>query len=147
MPNFCIRLSRAARRSPVVSTPSMRIDPASGWSSPRMHFTNTDLPVPDPPMMTRLSPVAQSMSSLSSTRLRPNDFLSPRTDIFGIAVSVTANGLSSTEKGRGDHVVEDENQDRGRHDRMRGCLADPLRPPARVIAVITPHQRHDEAEY
>src|SRR5215469_14755858 len=111
-----------------------------------MHFTNTDLPVPEPPMMTRLSPVAQSMSRLSSTRLRPNDFRSPRTDIFGIAMSATAT-LSPTEEGRGDHVIEDENQDRGRHDRMGGCLADPLCPAARVIAVITPHQRHYEAEY
>src|SRR6516225_4787507 len=101
-----------------------------------MHFTNTDLPVPEPPMMSRLS----------STRLRLNDFRSPRTDIFGIAMSATAT-LSPTEEGRGDHVIEDENQDRGRHDRMGGCLADPLCPAARVIAVITSHQGYDEAEY
>src|SRR6516165_3465501 len=133
MPNFCIRRSRAARRSPTVSTPSMRIDPASGWSRPRMHFTSTDLPVPEPPMITRLSPVGQSMSTSPSTRLRPNDFLRPRTDIFGIAMRVTANRLSSTEEGCGDHV--------GR------LLADPLRPAARVVAMIAAHQRHDEAEY
>src|SRR6516162_9642931 len=147
MPNFCIRRSRAARRSPTVSTPSMRIDPASGWSRPRMHFTSTDLPVPEPPMITRLSPVGQSMSTSPSTRLRPNDFLRPRTDIFGIAMRVTANRLSSTEEGCGDHVVEDENQDRGRHDRVGRRLADPLRPAARVVAMIAAHQRHDEAEY
>jgi len=89
-----------------------------------MHLTSTDFPVPEPPMMTRLSPVAQSMSTPASTRLRPNDFLKPRTDIFGIAMSAM---LSPAKESRGDQVIEDENQDRGRDDRVGRRLADPLR--------------------
>ena len=67
-----------ARRSPTVSSPSMRIEPASGRSRPRMHLISTDLPVPEPPMMTRLSPAPQSMSTPSSTRLRPERLAQPR---------------------------------------------------------------------
>ena len=147
MPNFCIRRSRAARRSPTVSMLSMRIDPVSGSSNPRMHLTRTDLPVPEPPMTTRLSPVAQSMSRPSRTRLRPNDFVSPRTEIFGNEASVMTNRPSSREEGLGDHVIEDENQHRSRDNGIGRRPADPLRPAARVIAVIAPHQSHDKAEH
>src|SRR6516162_1063679 len=112
-----------------------------------MHFTSTDFPVPEPPMMTRLSLVAQSMSTPSSTRLRPKDFISPRTDIFGIAVSAISSRFSPTEEGCSNHVIEDENQDRGRHNCVGRRLTYALRPAARVIAVVAAHQRYDEAEY
>src|SRR6516165_2831474 len=112
-----------------------------------MHFTSTDFPVPEPPMTTRLSPVAQSMSTPSSTRLRPKDLISPRADIFGIAVSAISSQFSPTEEGRSDQVIEDENQNRGRHDCVGCRLTYALRPAARVIAVVAAHQRYDEAEY
>ena len=48
-----------------------------------MHLTKTDLPVPEPPMITRLSPLPQSISTPSSTCLRPNALHRPRTEIFG----------------------------------------------------------------
>ena len=57
-----------------------------------MHLISTDLPVPEPPMTTRLSPGAQSRSMPSSTRLRPNDLRSPRTAIFGAAAAVISVG-------------------------------------------------------
>ncbi len=90
MPNLRISRSRAARRSPTVSTPSIRIEPASGRSRPMMHLISTDLPVPEPPMMTRLSPAPQAISTPSSTRLRPNDLRSPDTAIFGAHASLIA---------------------------------------------------------
>ncbi len=88
MPKRRISLSRAARPMPIVSTPSMRIDPASGRISPRMHLIRTDFPTPEPPMMTRLSPAAQSISTPSSTRLGPKDFSTPLTAIFGTGALV-----------------------------------------------------------
>ncbi len=51
-----------------------------------MHFTMTDLPVPEPPMTTRLSPVTTSRSIPSSTSFGPKDFRKPRTEIFGVAL-------------------------------------------------------------
>src|SRR5262249_22521723 len=60
-------------------------EPASGRSSPMMHLISTDLPVPEPPMITRLSPALQAISIPSSTSLRPNDLRNPAIAIFGAA--------------------------------------------------------------
>ncbi len=81
------------------------------------------------------------------TWLRPNDFLSPLTAIFGGAALVIPRPPLSPEKGRGDHIIEDEDHHRGRNDSVGRRLADALRPATRIIAVVTAHQRHDEAEY
>jgi len=43
-----------------------------------MDFSVTDLPVPDPPMMTTLSPTPTSRSTPSNTTLRPKDLATSR---------------------------------------------------------------------
>src|SRR5207248_6680483 len=132
---------------PTVSCPSMRIDPASGRSRPRMHLISTDLPVPEPPMMTRLSPAAQSMSMPSRTIFGPNDFLTPRTEILGAVPWLMWPLGSFGEEYCRQHIVEQQDQDRGRHHRIGRRLADPGGAAARRIAVIAAHQGHDEAEH
>ncbi len=81
---ICSRNSRA-RRGLIVSrfSPSMKISPASGVIIPRIHFSSTDFPVPEPPITTMPVPGITSRSTPSSTRLAPNDFFNPRTRIFG----------------------------------------------------------------
>src|SRR6266700_901128 len=116
-----------------------------------MHLTNTDLPVPEPPMMTRLSPLSQSISRTSSTRLRPNDLRSPLTEIFGTEILDTgASGIarrpSTPEEGRGNQVIEYEDHDRGGNDGIGCGLPDALRSAPRVVAVVAAHQRDDKAE-
>ena len=49
-------LSRCEPDRPTTSSPSMRIEPESGWMRPRMHLSITDLPVPEPPITTSDSP-------------------------------------------------------------------------------------------
>src|SRR5712671_3582346 len=111
-----------------------------------MHLTNTDLPVPEPPMMTRLSPLSQSISSPSSTRLLPNDLRSPRTEIFGTEASVIARRPSTPEKGRGNQVIEYEDHDRSGNHGIGWCLPNALCSTPRVVAVVASHQRDDTAE-
>src|SRR6516165_3813108 len=148
MPILRIKRSRAWRRCRTVSTPSMRIEPASGSIKPRMHLTSTDLPAPEPPMTTRLCPAAQSMSRPSSTQWSPNDFFSPLTEIFGTAIfdgaGLIAGRRSLPEEGGGEHVIGDEYHDRGRNHRIGRRLPHSLRPALRVITVIAAHQRHDQ---
>ena len=52
MPNFFITRSRAAPLIWVMSSPSTRMVPSSGRMMPRMDLMVTDLPVPEPPMIT-----------------------------------------------------------------------------------------------
>src|SRR5919107_2391688 len=145
MPNLRIRRSRAARRSPAVSTPSIRIEPESAVSSPMMHLISTDLPVPEPPIITRLSPARQAISTPSSTSLRPNDLRSPDIAIFGAPSLMMPRSLR--EESLRQQIVEHQDQDRGRDDGLRRRLTDPFGAAARVIAVIAAHQRDDKAEH
>ncbi len=86
MPN--LRITRARPRSdrPTVSSPSIWIEPLSGWIRPRMHFSSTDLPVPEPPITTIDSPAATSRSMPRSTVLAPNALATPLSWIFGVIV-------------------------------------------------------------
>ena len=53
-----------------------------------MHFSNTDLPLPDPPITTTDSPSPTSRSRSFSTTLLPNDLLSPRMRILAGSFSI-----------------------------------------------------------
>src|SRR5260370_34374985 len=102
-------------------------------------------------MMTRLSPLSQSISRPSSTRLRPNDLRSPRTEIFGAEISgaeasVIARRPSMPEEGRGNQVIEHEDHDRSGDDGVGCRLPDALRSAPRVVALVAAHQRDDKAE-
>ena len=76
----CSRSRRSMRR---MSWPSISITPASGSIRPRMHFSSTDLPVPEPPITTIEVPGITSRSTPSSTRLSPKLLRRPRMRIFG----------------------------------------------------------------
>src|SRR5260370_12196500 len=110
-----------------------------------MPLTTPDWPVPEPPMMTRLSPLSQSISRPSSTRLRPNDLRSPRTEIFGAEISgaeasVIARRPSMPEEGRGNQVIEHEDHDRSGDDGVGCPLPDtPRSPPPPSPALAPPH--------
>ncbi len=50
-----------------------------------MHFSVTDLPVPEPPMMTRLSPGMTLSETPASTSLGPKAFLTSSSSMRGTA--------------------------------------------------------------
>ena len=78
----------AAGRNPRMSTPSISIDPASGETSPRMHLSSTDLPLPEPPITTSEVPAGTSRSTPSSTCLVPKRLARPRIRMRGVAVLI-----------------------------------------------------------
>src|ERR1700690_927126 len=131
MPNLRKVSSRSSVEMAPRSSPSTRTVPPSAGSSPRMVFTSTDLPEPEPPITTRLSPAATSRSMPSSTILRPKDFLRPRTEILG--------GPAMSEHHAREDVVDQQHGDRGGHDGVGGGRAHALRAAARVIAEIAAH--------
>ena len=74
--------SRSRRVMAATSRPSTSIVPASGGMRPRMHFSSTDFPVPEPPMMTMLSPLGMVRSTPRSTRLGPKDLWTEESSIM-----------------------------------------------------------------
>ena len=50
-----------------------------------MHFSVTDLPVPEPPMMTRLSPGMTLSETPASTWLPPKALRTSTSSIFGVS--------------------------------------------------------------
>src|ERR1700759_2420799 len=121
MANCLSMFSRARPRRRVTSLPSTKICPASGFKMPSTLLIITDLPVPEPPITTRLSPLAILGSRPSSTTLGPKRFLTPRSSALGVLLSVI--GLAFEEDG-GEEVVRGEDQDRRRHDSVGRCRAD-----------------------
>src|SRR5581483_3754247 len=144
MPNFFMTRSRSEADMPTTSSPSIRIEPASGWMMPRMHLIITDLPVPEPPITTSDLPLGTSRSTPSSTTLLPNRFFRPRTLIFRSASAILSS--SAREEEFGEDVVQDQNHDHGRGDGIGRRLADALRAALGIEAVIAAHQRDREAE-
>ena len=69
MPMRSISAARSRRDSAATSRPSIRMRPASGVISPRMHFSITDLPLPEPPSTTSEELAATAISTPSSTLL------------------------------------------------------------------------------
>src|SRR3990167_5154030 len=94
-----------------ILTPSIQISPASGGNRPRMHFSSTDFPVPEPPMTTSEAPSSTSRSTPRKTSLRPKDFFSPRTEIFGVAPLI-----SNAHEQRSHDVIRREDCDRRSDD-------------------------------
>ena len=76
------RARKSSRVASVTGWPSSRISPASGVTRPRMHFSSTDLPVPEPPITTRLSPRFTVRFTSRSTCLLPKDFRRPSISIM-----------------------------------------------------------------
>ena len=62
-----------------MSVPSMMIEPRSGLSSPMSVLRNTDLPVPDGPSITQISPAGTVRVTSPQISCLPNDFVSPST--------------------------------------------------------------------
>ena len=52
-----------------------------------MHFSVTDLPVPEPPMMTRLSPGITLSETPASTCLAPKALRTSRSSIRGVVAA------------------------------------------------------------
>ena len=57
------------------------IDPRSGLSSPTSVLRNTDLPVPEGPSMTEISPAGSVSETSCQMTWRPKDLVSPSTVI------------------------------------------------------------------
>src|SRR6185437_17051089 len=57
----------------------IQIDPRSGLSRPTRVLRNTDLPVPDGPSSTEISPAGSVRLTSDQTRVPPKDFVSPTT--------------------------------------------------------------------
>ena len=58
-----------------MSVPSMTIEPWSGLSSPMRVLRNTDLPVPDGPSITQISPAGTVSVTSPQISCLPNDLL------------------------------------------------------------------------
>ena len=86
MPNLRMTSARPPSVRATVSSPSILIEPASGRIRPRMHFSSTDLPVPEPPITTIDSPWATSRSMPCRTFLGPKDLVTPRSEILEVMV-------------------------------------------------------------
>src|SRR6188508_1830233 len=84
MPNLRMTSARPPSVSATVSWPSILIEPESGRIRPRMHFSSTDLPVPEPPITTIDSPLATSRSMPCRTFFGPKDFVTPRREILEV---------------------------------------------------------------
>ena len=113
----------------IISSPSTLIDPPSARSSPSRHFSVTDLPHPDVPMMANDSSAATSMSMPRSTCLSPKDLVTPLITIFGVAAFDAGDFAlllmtRSPEEQRCDDIIGDQDQDRGGHHRIGGGAAD-----------------------
>src|SRR5580704_16659303 len=124
MPNFFMIGSRAEPLSRVTSTPSTRMAPSSGVMIPRMHLMVTDLPVPEPPMMTVEDCLSILRLTPSSTTLEPKRFLTPISSIFGTVMGSRSCGV---EQDGGENKVGGENKDAGGHHRAGGGRAHALR--------------------
>ena len=107
-----------------------------------MHLMVTDLPVPEPPMITIEDCLSMVRSTPSSTTLGPKRFLTPISSIFGVE-----RGRSFVEQERGQHIVGGQDEDRGRHHRIGGGVAHALRAALGIEAVVAAHQGDDEAEH
>ena len=57
-----------------MSVPSMTTEPLSGLSRPMMVLSSTDLPVPDGPSMTEISPAGTVSDTSPQMSCLPNDF-------------------------------------------------------------------------
>ncbi|EAU44632.1 hypothetical protein R2601_24230 [Salipiger bermudensis HTCC2601] len=87
--NSIPKRARKASRSPsCMSWPSTKICPASGSISPRMHFSVTDLPEPEPPMITIEVPRGMLRCTSRSTVLSPKALATWRISIIGGSASV-----------------------------------------------------------
>ena len=120
----CASRGRAsAPRMPIVSSPSTLIEPASGCSRPRMHFSSTDLPVPEPPMTTSdLAGAHVEVDAVAAPASAPKRLRdAAQRDLGRPCVA------SSGEERFGDEVVGGQDQDRGRDHGVGGRRADALR--------------------
>src|SRR5919108_1696169 len=129
--------SRARPPRRATSTPSTRMRPPSGRTSPMRWRRNTDLPPPLRPMMIVMEPVGTSRSRPRSTSLRPNDLRSPSTLITPVPPS---------RQHRAEKVVPDEDQDGRHHDRLGGGARDALGAVPHVKALVRADPRHNDAE-
>ena len=102
-----------------------------------MHFSVTDLPVPEPPMMTRLSP-GITLSVDAGEHLLAAEGLA---DVAELDARRRRAGGPASEEGLGQQVVGGEDQDRGGDHGVGRRLADALGAAAGVEAVVAAHQR------
>ena len=131
--------ARARRgRSPTVSSPSIRIEPASGCRRPRMHLISTDLPVPEPPMTT--SDLAGAARRGRCRRARAS---ARRTSADAARARSWARRVAHRAKNAcGEDVVERRGSgSRPRPPRWSSPAPTPCGAALRVIAVIAAHQR------
>src|SRR5215472_2081453 len=112
---------------------------------PSTHLIITDLPVPEPPMTTSDCPLSMVRSRPSSTTFRPKRFFTPRSSTFAVLFACTMSGSLREEHG-GEDIVRGKDQDRRGHNRVGRCRSDALSTAFGVEAVVTAHQRDDEAE-
>src|SRR5579885_51794 len=144
MPNFLSTASRARPCRWVTSCPSTKILPESGRRIPSTHLIITDLPVPDPPMTTSDWPASSVRSIPSSTTLRPNCFLTPRSSTFGVVADLA---MSVREDHRSENVIRGKDENGGADHRICGGRAHALRAAPGIEAVVAAHKRDDEPEH
>src|SRR3954469_12205108 len=78
-PNILRTSYRSRSETFGTSLPSIHTWPRSGRNSPTRCLRNTDLPVPDGPRSTEISPLGRVRETFSQMTCRPKDLLSPST--------------------------------------------------------------------
>src|SRR5262245_51438937 len=129
----------------MAGAPPNRTSPFSGVIRPSAHLMATDLPVPDPPMITSDWPGATVRSTPRSTSLPPKrlwTFLSSR---IGAAVIDMSSQADAGEDGCED-VVGGEDQHRSAHDCQRRRASDAAGASLRTVALVAAHDGDDGAE-
>ena len=84
---------RSRSRIVVISSPSIQTSPRSGFSSPMMCLSSTDLPVPEGPMMALILPFGMSKVMSSSTVCEPKDLVSPLMEMMASEAGSATGGL------------------------------------------------------
>src|SRR5690242_15189126 len=134
--------TRSLRAIVRMSWPSTVTLPESGCSRPTMWRSVTDLPVPDGPMMTSVSPRWTSRSRPASTTFLPKALCTFSKRMTGASL---ISGLLV--EGPGHEVVEDDHEDdRVAHGRARG-VADAQRAAGRAAARAARDDRDHDAEH
>src|SRR6185312_1749442 len=129
MPNLRIAWARISAGMRVTSAPSTRTWPASGFMIPSAHLSVTDLPTPEPPMMTSDLPGATSMSTPSSTWRPRRRFLMSTSWSFGAV-------MPSLHEERCDEIVDRQDQNDRANDGVGGGPANAKRAALAVVALV-----------
>src|SRR3989338_2821945 len=130
----------ASSDSLVISTPSTVMEPSCGRINPITLFRKVLLPQPEPPMITRVSPVSTIKSTPRRIWCLPKLFLTPWASIM------VRLGNSQSHQDGGYEIVRDQHADHAVNHRLCGGFAHALRPSPRRDPLIAGNKGNDKSK-